>query len=253
MSVDLWGNVTPLIQSTAQMDNTNSVDADPKTAEGESGGVELQVGPMPMFLIDIDAYLAQLRASVGVDDPRLESSFKPHLRRLHFTNPYRTAISGMVRLRPPPGWTLNPPTFAFSLNPGETFDRELTIEFPYNSFAGSKTIKAEFSVQADKNSTFTVPVVLKLGLSDVGLQTLALRDGNDVIVQQIITNYRRAADRLHRLRDLPRPGAAGATGDQPCRRPHDDQEVPFRQRRIHPRREGPQRREGNDRRSHTQR
>jgi hypothetical protein len=28
-----------------------------------------------------------------------------------------------------------------------------------------------------------------LGLSDVGMQTLALRDGKDVVVQQMITNY----------------------------------------------------------------
>src|SRR5256885_17181131 len=46
-----------------------------------------------------------------------------------------------------------------------------------------------FSIKAEKTSTFTVPIALKLGLSDVGLQTLALRDGKDVIVQQMITNY----------------------------------------------------------------
>jgi len=32
-------------------------------------------------------------------------------------------------------------------------------------------------------------MTLTLGLSDVGMQTLALRDGRDVIVQQMITNY----------------------------------------------------------------
>jgi hypothetical protein len=44
-------------------------------------------------------------------------------------------------------------------------------------------------VQAEANSTFETPITLKLGLSDVGLQTVALRDGKDVIVQQMITNY----------------------------------------------------------------
>src|SRR5262249_48944330 len=87
------------------------------------------------------------------------------------------------------GWTINPPTYTFSLNPGETFDREITIEFPYNSFAGPKTINAQFQVQAETNVSFTLPLTLKLGLSDVGLQTIALRDGRDVIVQQMITNY----------------------------------------------------------------
>jgi len=65
----------------------------------------------------------------------------------------------------------------------------LTIEFPYNSYAGSKTIEAQFMVQADKTANFSVPLTLRLGLSDVGMQTLALRDGKDVIVQQTIQNY----------------------------------------------------------------
>jgi hypothetical protein len=144
---------------------------------------------MPIFLVDIDGRLAQLRASVAFDNDRIESSFKPHTRRLRFTNPYRSAIGGSVKLTPPKGWNINPPTQTFTLNPGETFEREITIEFPYNSFAGPKTVTAEFNVQAETNGSFTVPLVLKLGLSDVGLQTMALRDGKDVVIQQMITNY----------------------------------------------------------------
>jgi hypothetical protein len=181
-SIDMWGNITPLIQPT------QSESASPD-GDGKSGGALVQVGSMPIFLVDIDVYLAQMRASMLIDDPKIESSFKPHIRHIHFTNPYRRAISGMVRLRPPPGWTLDPPSMSYSLNPGETFDGQMSIEFPYNSFAGSKVIRADVSVQAEKNNTFSVPLVLKLGLSDVGLQTLALRDGKDVVVQQIITNY----------------------------------------------------------------
>lgn len=172
--VDLWGNATPLL-----MPNDDR----------QSGGVRIEIGTMPIFLVDIDGPLAQLRASVAFDNPLLESSFKAHTRKLRFVNPYGQAISGSLKLVAPKGWVVNPPTASFSMNPGETFEREITIEFPYNSFAGTKSILAEFQVQADNDSSFTVPVTLKLGLSDVGLQTLALRDGKDVIVQQMITNY----------------------------------------------------------------
>jgi hypothetical protein len=92
-------------------------------------------------------------------------------------------------LKAPVGWTLSPPTFNFTLNPGETFDRDLRIEFPYNSFAGPKTLTAEIALQADGSQTFEVPIALNLGLSDVGMQTLAFRDGNDVVIQQMISNY----------------------------------------------------------------
>jgi hypothetical protein len=172
--IDLWGNVTPLLSP----DDARS-----------SGTTQLAIGPMPILLVDIDASTAMLRASVALDRPLLESSFQPHPRRLKFTNPYRTAIGGTVKLKAPPGWTINPPTHTFTLNPGETFDRELTIEFPYNSFAGSKMLEAQFMVQSERNTNFSVPLTLRLGLSDVGMQTLALRDGNDVIVQQTIQNY----------------------------------------------------------------
>jgi hypothetical protein len=172
--VDLWGNTTPLLAP----DGGRS-----------AGNTPLSLGPMPVMLVDIDGYLAMLRASVAIDRPLIESSFQTHTRRLRFTNPYKVAISGSVKLKGPTGWVINPPTHTFSLNPGETFDRELTIEFPYNSYAGARTIHAEFAVQADKLSSFSVPITLQLGLSDVGMQTLALRDGNDVIVQQAIQNY----------------------------------------------------------------
>jgi hypothetical protein len=175
--IDRWGNVTPLLQ-------------DSKTSNGDSvSKVQLNIGPMPTFLVDIDGESAELRASVTFDQPLIESSFEPHTRHVRFVNPYRQAIGGTLKFRAPAGWTLNPPTFTFTLNPGETFDRELTIEFPYNSFAGPKTIMAEFNVQAERNSTFSVPIMLTLGLSDVGMQTLAFRDGKDVVVQQMITNY----------------------------------------------------------------
>ncbi len=172
--IDLWGNVTPLPRAMNQ------------DAEGR---VQITVGPMPMFLVDIDGPQAQLRASVSIDQPLLESSFHPHQRRIRFTNPSRQPMNGTLKLRPPDGWTVNPPTFSFSLGPGERFERDLTISFPYNSFAGNKTLECQFAVQGETNSTFVVPLALHLGLSDVGMQTLAHRDGHDLIVQQMISNY----------------------------------------------------------------
>jgi hypothetical protein len=171
--IDLWGNVTPLIL--------------PENAQSDS--VRLRVGPMPFFLVDIDGDTAQMRASVGIDKPLLESSFQPHTRRIHFSNPGQSTISGFVKLIPPAGWALTPSVFNFTLNPGENFDHELTIEFPYNSFAGSKAITANFQVQSDHLSTFTVPITVTLGLGDVGMRTLALRDKGDLVVQQMISNY----------------------------------------------------------------
>lgn len=171
--VDLWGNTTPLIAPTAAQSDT----------------VNLEVGPMPIFLVDIDSVAAQMRASVGLDKPLVESSFEPHTRRIHFSNPGRSTITGLVKLTGPQGWILTPSVFNFTLDPGEKFDHDLTIEFPYNSFAGAKTIQAAFQVQSDRNTSFTVPINVVLGLTDVGMRTLAIRDKGDLIIQQMISNY----------------------------------------------------------------
>ncbi|HZZ43760.1 MAG TPA: hypothetical protein VFE58_12550 [Tepidisphaeraceae bacterium] len=174
MMVDLWGNATPLLTSTE---------------DRESGKLKMPIGTMPIFLIDVDGQLAQFRASVGFDRPLVESTFEPHTRKLRFSNPYKQAISGMVKLKAPSGWVVSPPTMTFNLNPGETFEREVSIEFPYNSLAGQKEIPAIFQVQADRTSSFTVPIPIQLGLSDVGMQTIATRDGKDIVIQQVISNY----------------------------------------------------------------
>jgi len=181
--VDVWGNVSPVVESPGLRVSTDTIDAPPR------GQITLDITSMPSFLIGIDAQLAMLRASVALDRPLLESSFHPHTRRVQFTNPYKQAITGTFKLKPPAGWTLNPPNFTFNLNPGERFDREVTIEFPYNSFAGAKRIDADFQVQGERTNTFSVPIMLNLGLGDVGMQSLALRDGKDLVVQQMITNY----------------------------------------------------------------
>lgn len=171
--LDLWGNAAPLLQPRGE----------------QRGRVLLNVGAMPLFLVDIDGHQAQLRASVAIDQPLLESSFRPHERRIRFVNAYDHPITGSLHLEPPDGWTLNPPTFNFNLNPGDKFDRPVSILFPYNSVAGPKTLKCDFLIDGEKNPRFGVPLTLKLGLSDVGMQTIAMRDGRDIFVQQMITNY----------------------------------------------------------------
>ncbi len=170
--VDLWGNVSPVLQPT-----------------NASGVIDVEVGAMPVFLVGIDAQLAQLRSSFSFDNPLIESSFKPHVRRLRFTNPYPTTLAGRIRLSGPAGWNVVAQTPGFSLAPGETYDAAVSIEFPYSSFAGIKTINCDIELQSGDTRNLKVPVTLKLGLGDVGLSTIALRDGNDIIVQQVITNY----------------------------------------------------------------
>ena len=170
--VDLDGSVSPVLQ--------------PKD---DSGVIEIIAGPAPFFLTGIDGHLAQLRCSIAFDNPLIESAYKPHLRRLRFTNPYPHPISGRLRLSAPAGWTVTLLQRDFALGAGEAYDGPVTIEFPYNSPAGDKVIVCDVALTAERTQQFKVPVALKLGLADIGVETIAMRSGGEIIVQQVITHY----------------------------------------------------------------
>lgn len=149
----------------------------------------LEIGPRPFFVTDIDAPLMLLRASLAIDNPMLESSVTPLSRTITFTNTFDSPISGSIRLGGPAGWTVSLPGGQFSLNPGETFHGTLNLQFPMNAPCGDKVLTAELKIDGRERYRLNVPIAVKLGLSDVGLQSLAVRSGDEVIVQQIITNY----------------------------------------------------------------
>jgi hypothetical protein len=201
--VDMYGNVSPLRQATAMAavpvttggvagatPNANTpASGGPDVPAIEPGSVLVPLGDLPVLVDEVDPALALFRVSVKIDNPLLESSFAPHTRKITFTNTFPDFLSGTVSLKAPKGWTISPPSLNFNLNPGESFTADVNLEIPYNTLAGAKPIQLRFDIPNINPNRFTVPIELRLGLNEVGLQTLALRDGNDVMVQVLITNY----------------------------------------------------------------
>jgi hypothetical protein len=183
--LDLWGNATPMLQTIA----ARAEDDDETSRHSVSAQVQLKVGRMPIILTGIDLDMAKLRTSLAIDRPLIESTFQQHTRHIRFTNPCNVPVSGTLKLHPPRGWDITPASFTFTLNAGETFDHDMDIEFPYNTIAGPHAFTADFNVQGDRHFTFSEPLALSVGLSDVGTQCMAFRDGADVVVQQMISNY----------------------------------------------------------------
>ena len=235
-TIDLWGNVSPVLR--------------PKD---DAGTTDLSIGPIPEFLVGIDGQLAQLRTSFAFDNPVIESSYSVQARRLQFKNPYPISISGRFRLTGPAGWVVTAQMPTFNLSPGETYTGPVTIEFPYSSYAGDKSIICTVDLQSDKDQTFKVPVPLRLGLGDIGLETMAVRDGSDIIVQQMVTNYGNkpvdytafvAYPNLARQERL-------IMGLKPGR--DDDQKIPPDRRGFLPTLQAPQRHPRNRRHAHLER
>jgi hypothetical protein len=155
----------------------------------DTGQVTIPLGNLPVVVQGIDPAMAMFRVSVGLDNPLIESSFKPHFRKVTFVNTFPEFVSGSVRINAPRGWTVTPAVLNFSLNPGETFSREVQLEIPYNSLAGTRPLDLAFSIPSTTPSEFNVPVETRLGLNDIGLQTVAVREGKDVVVQLLLSNY----------------------------------------------------------------
>lgn len=173
--IELTGEASPLARS--------------RTDKRRPDDYELVVGTRPVLVRGIDPALLMLRASVALDNPLLESSVRSHGRTFQLRNTFDSPISGTIRLTGPLGWNLSLRNTNFALNPGETFSVPLTIEFPINSTAGQKTLLADVTVEGRSDYRLAVPVPVTIGLSDVGLQTVALRIEGNVFVQQMITNY----------------------------------------------------------------
>ncbi len=166
--IDLWGNAVAL-----------------------PPGAALRVGSVPEIVTGVDAPLARFRASVALTPATVESVLqRPQVRHLHLTNPYDQPVAGTVRLRGPAGWSISPSTVPFELAPGESLDRDVGVDLPMNARAGRNVVSADVELQADRPLKLSLPLAMTVGLSDVGLQSTAFRDGPvAVVVQQRITNY----------------------------------------------------------------
>jgi hypothetical protein len=180
--------------SVALGDRATRVDLLGATSElpvgkGRPREVTIDVGPMPVFVTNVDSELMQMRASLSIDNPLLESSVDKHQRNLRIKNTLNTPVSGTVRVRGPDRWTILVDNINFALGPGETANVPLSIEFPLNSFAGDKTLQVHLHIAGTRQYDITVPVTVKLGLKDLGLTSLALRDGDSLLILQQITNY----------------------------------------------------------------
>jgi len=169
--IDIFGNALPMSRNK------------------DDSSWEFTIGMMPVFVIDAEPALARFRASVMIDNTLLESSFEPHTRMLKLTNTFREPVAGSIRITGPTGWSIVAANPVFSLNPGETFTTPVQIEFPFNGVAGEKVLRVSILLESRQSYRLDLPLSLRLGLSDVGLQSLAVRKGGDIFVQQMITNY----------------------------------------------------------------
>lgn len=153
-----------------------------------AGRVRLPVGAEPLFVTGVPTWQMRLRGDVGLDEPRIDTAPGIQSRTIRFTNVAEVPIAGVLQLTVPRYWEVKPVYMAFSLQPGETFERELRMRVPNNESAGRKMLLARMTMETGGQGTFEIPIALELGMRDVDVTTFAMTRDQSVVVRQIVTN-----------------------------------------------------------------
>ncbi len=146
------------------------------------------IGRVPTLITGAPTWLMRLRSSFVLDPARIEAHAGVHPVRIRFANRAAEPISGTVRLLAPDGWDVRPARFDFAVAPGQSFDRTLSLRFPYNEATGAKSLTAGVVVGAGRQYHLVVPVPFTLGLGDISVHSLAQVDGERVIIRQSVSN-----------------------------------------------------------------
>ena len=172
-----------------------------------AGLSRLTVEQWPFIVTNIHTPLAALRASLKVTPEIIDANITRQNLTINFTNTFDTPISGRLhfgRNSQQQEWEIEPLSGSFALQPGEVFSRDLTIKFPRNELGGKKKLYLDIRIDADRTYTIRAwcPFEIKLQGIDVGIFARRV-NGNDLIIQQVVTNYSSETISMIAFADLP--------------------------------------------------
>jgi hypothetical protein len=174
MQIDVWGRtVPPAIEPVAG-----------------SGERELDVGPLPTFLLGQNAAVARWQAGLAFDSPRVSSVFNVEQPiGLTVKNPFPQGVGGDVRLYAPASWGVDPRPIRFKVAANETLKLALPVTLLPDADTGPQQVRLDFELAAERSYTFSVYRSLQLGLDDVRIELATkLRDDGALVVEQQLIN-----------------------------------------------------------------
>jgi hypothetical protein len=169
---------------------------------GVQGMTRVPVGESPVFIENVDPYLAMFSSSLRIEPTFVPAVVSEHEARVLIANPWPIRITGRVQIKQSEGegagprrgdWSITPNFVEFAVAPGETAEIPVTMSFGPGQLAGGKDLWVVARVLADR----TYPPVRVRTSLEVGLPDLELSpevslgpglDGPDVIVTAAVTN-----------------------------------------------------------------
>lgn len=127
--VDVWGQREPLATELVDGRIVHRID----------------VSRVPVFLVGVDASLAQFRMSVDFDVQRIDSVLGiPQSIGVRFANPISQSLSGEVALEAPTSWQVSPDAENWELMPLKSTRAEFEVVLGNNATIGQYEIPIDF-------------------------------------------------------------------------------------------------------------
>lgn len=176
--VDYAGKVTPL-----------------EPGGGGTGMTTLTITPTPLIIDHVESPQIQLAGSFLLAQNTIPAGVGMLQTTVQLDNPYPEPLGGTLRLEPPTGWTMDPPSFRISLSGGAKLNQPITIRYPYTEFAGPKIIKARLMLDQDSSGrALELRTFVTVNSDLIGMECFpTITAGGELVLQQMITNLSGAA------------------------------------------------------------
>jgi hypothetical protein len=173
--VDVWGNTIV-----------------PKkiTIDGGKPSHEIQVGPMPTFLIDVDPVLVAFRMTTQLVQTNLDSLLgRRQSVSLQFVNPTPEMLSGEVRMKPLADWSVDNRPQTFDVAPGRTAVHEFEVSLRNSAKIGPSQLEFDFVLRTTPPRRFTVTRAVTVGPEGLDLEVTTRISGGELLVLLSMTNH----------------------------------------------------------------
>ncbi len=172
--VDVWGHVSPV----------------PVVDHAGHEAQRIETGPMPIFLIGVDATLLAFRMSVAIAETTLDS-FLGQVQPLHvvYTNPTRDSMVGEMRIRHPDAWQVDSPTRSWELLGGKSATQGFDIVLGNSAMIGEYDIALDFQFQTTPPREITVYRKVNVGVAGLSVKLKSrITNDNELQVTVEMTN-----------------------------------------------------------------
>jgi len=170
MIVDVWGNTTrPATESHHQI---------------------IPVGPIPVFVTDLQHDVAMIRQNCRLETADIPSRYgTPIPNTLYFTNTTAEPLSCRLTLVPPEGVTIEPNVFRLNLMPGETGEQPLTFRLNAQAKSGEQMLRIDVQAGLPDAPLFSIFQPIRIGGGDVSIDlSTRLNRNNELEVYQAFIN-----------------------------------------------------------------